>query len=546
MAHQKDAGKADQSEIIRKIMFNFLQVSALAAGFPLHWPKELEALFDFQGAISTAGEHILSPDCSVQGITPAGLFYGKQIAFAFTPPALCVVAYFIWKSYSICFKIPWRERAFPKTHTPKDKMVVTICVLLYFFWPTLLNQTFRIFSCREIGTNVQSYLMADFEEPCYVGRHLLFTFCVGITQIILYAIGLPLLIFMFLHRHRHELDKPVVKFRYSLFFAGFRQEKYYWEVVVALRKESTVILAVFGPNMGTPMLAHVALLVFLIQILIQLVGTPYTAHQQKLQYLDVASIIVCWFTMWSGFFFLGVNQEWDKSMLIFLTMIVLSVNVVHMLVLVASMCLEICKEKKESNLGKRILNRTSSMVPTIIKQYREKKKRRTEMLGEKNLFNYENPVLESTLQQSLEMTTMGNSLHLENSGTIETKNETKNENDKQKEASRKTKLRQSRMKKVRKRLSLRQKVLNQNKKRSKMEDVNTVEVQIETGGEDVVDVLGVGGVDEEDEDEDENEEEEEGEEQERDEEEEKWEEHKDDDGRIYLVSSLTGLSTWKD
>ena len=162
------------------------------------------------------------------------------------------------------------------------------------------------------------------------------------------------------------------------------------------------------------------------------------------------------------------------------------------------------------------------------------------MLGEQNLFNYENPVLESTLQQSLEMTTMGNSSHLENSGTIETKNETKNENDKQKEASRKTKLRQSRMKKVRKRLSLRQKVLNQNKKRSKMEDVNTVEVQIETGGEDVVDVLGVGGVDEEDEEEGE------GEEQERDEEEEKWQEHIDDDGRIYLVSSLTGLSTWKD
>ena len=244
----KDAGNADQSEIIRKIMFNFLQVSALAAGFPLHWPKELEALFDFQGAISTAGEHILSPDCSVQNISPAALFYGKQIGFALIPPCLIVLIYIIWKLIGIVTRVPWRERALPTTHTPKDKMVVTICVLLYFFWPTLLNQTFRLFSCREIGNLERMYLMADFEEPCYVGRHLLLVFCVGITQIVLYAVGLPFLVFLFLYRHRHELKKPVVKFRYALFFAGFRQKTYYWECVVALRKESTIMLAVFGPS----------------------------------------------------------------------------------------------------------------------------------------------------------------------------------------------------------------------------------------------------------------------------------------------------------
>ena len=56
-----DAGKASISEITRKIMFNYLQISALAAGFPLRWPPALEALFDFQGAISTAGEHLLNP-----------------------------------------------------------------------------------------------------------------------------------------------------------------------------------------------------------------------------------------------------------------------------------------------------------------------------------------------------------------------------------------------------------------------------------------------------------------------------------------------------
>ena len=130
----------------------------------------------------------------------------------------------------------------------------------------------------------------SFEEPCYVGRHLTYAILVGGSQIILYAIGLPLLVFLFLRRHRDELDKPVVRFRYGLFFAGFREEKYYWEVVVAMRKESTVILAIFGSQMGVAMLAHVALFVFMIQMLFQLIGNPYDPQRHKLQIMDIMSI----------------------------------------------------------------------------------------------------------------------------------------------------------------------------------------------------------------------------------------------------------------
>jgi len=157
------------------------------------------------------------------------------------------------------------------------------------------------------------FSLFSFEEPCYVGRHLAYTIFVGVTQIILYAIGLPVLVFVFLWRHRDELTKPVVKFRYGLFFAGFRKEKYYWECIVALRKESTVLLAVFGNVMGIDMLAHTALLVFMVQILVQLIGHPYEPQQIKLQVLDVTSIVICWGTMWSGFFFYSPRPPSQKK-----------------------------------------------------------------------------------------------------------------------------------------------------------------------------------------------------------------------------------------
>jgi len=190
---------------------------------------------------------------------------------------------------------------------------------------------------------------------------------VGITQIILYAIGLPALVFIFLWRHHDELNKPVVKFRYGLFFAGFRQEKYYWECVVALRKESTVLLAVFGPQMGIPMLAHVALLVFMIQILVQMIGQPYEWRQMKLQVLDVTSIVICWGTMWSGFFFYSPRPPSQRAALEFLAVLVVTINIIYMFVLLYLICSETCREHEDSSVVKMFKRRTSSMKNVLVR-----------------------------------------------------------------------------------------------------------------------------------------------------------------------------------
>lgn len=211
---------------------------------------------------------------------------------------------------------------------------------------------------------------------------------VGITQIILFAIGLPLLVFIFLFRHRDELKKPVVKFRYGLFFAGFRKETYYWECVVAMRKESTVLLAVFGPQMGVAMLAHVALLVFMVQILVQLIGHPYEARQIKLQILDVTSIVICWGTMWSGFFFYSPRPPSQKPALIFLTMLVVVVNGLYMAVLLYSMCSETCREHENNRVVKIFRRRTSNM-----KQAMKRRVSGDTFVHRRGTQHFENPTL---------------------------------------------------------------------------------------------------------------------------------------------------------
>ena len=58
--------------------------------------------------------------------------------------------------------VSWSARLTVQTHTTKDKMIVTICVLLYFFWPTSLKQAFSVFSCRTVGSNSDAlYMVAE-------------------------------------------------------------------------------------------------------------------------------------------------------------------------------------------------------------------------------------------------------------------------------------------------------------------------------------------------------------------------------------------------
>ena len=58
-----EAGNTLLSESMQKCILNYFQVSALFVNIPLRWPGPMQTLFDFQGAISTIGEHLVNPDC---------------------------------------------------------------------------------------------------------------------------------------------------------------------------------------------------------------------------------------------------------------------------------------------------------------------------------------------------------------------------------------------------------------------------------------------------------------------------------------------------
>jgi hypothetical protein len=128
-------------------------VIAFAQKFPLRWPQFLEDLFEFQGAISTIGEHLLNPDCLSTARSPAELFYSKQAMYAFGPFYCCIIAFIFWFLKGCWSGEPFFEKRLkPTDMTIKDKTILTIGTFSSCS-PRFVRMPFPSFTVEQLQVN---------------------------------------------------------------------------------------------------------------------------------------------------------------------------------------------------------------------------------------------------------------------------------------------------------------------------------------------------------------------------------------------------------
>jgi CRP-like cAMP-binding protein len=97
-------------------------------------------------------------------------------------------------------------------------------------------------------------------------------------------------------------------------YLGYRDERPWWELVVALRKVAVVSIGTFGTLLGVVDLqAHLALMTIFVSIIVHLIGKPFDvskANTRLLHNLELAALCICWMTFWGGLlFFLGHEKK---------------------------------------------------------------------------------------------------------------------------------------------------------------------------------------------------------------------------------------------
>ena len=129
-------------------------------------------------------------------------------------------------------------------------------IIWFLFYPFIVEVLAGSINCIEIDGFFRLY--EHFEQKCYRDSHKFIMIFISIPGLLLWAIGVPLLGLYSLRRFLHEIDQsrfesqpdiPVaLKQRYHLrlgfLTSGYKNQYYYWEIVLLLRKTIFVMMMV--------------------------------------------------------------------------------------------------------------------------------------------------------------------------------------------------------------------------------------------------------------------------------------------------------------
>jgi hypothetical protein len=164
--------------------------------------------------------------------------------------------------------------------------------------PPLTEQTFTLFSCKQLGVGEDDYyLTQDMQIRCYTPEHNAWMIALGIPMLAVYVFGIPFLVFYLLHKFQRRLNEPEVKRRLFFLYTGYEREWWFWEVLVAVRKLMLVAVTVFW-QYSVQLQAHAGLMLIVVSLALHIHAKPFLDDRADL--LEFLSLAVSFTTFFFG------------------------------------------------------------------------------------------------------------------------------------------------------------------------------------------------------------------------------------------------------
>ena len=186
-----------------------------------------------------------------------------------------------------------------------DVFISSAVLLWYLALPSLLFVGSSTLKCYQVGRNW--YVFINLEKECFIDDHLWYSVLVACPMIFVYGALLPGYFMLHLRQvGSARLTDPSLMLRWGMLHSGYRKKKYWWELVVLLRKYCIIGLVTFQ-NRGEFQL-HVALGVIILALHFHDSQHPF-GHRHVhsvniiLHRYEMASLLIILFMLWCGNFF---------------------------------------------------------------------------------------------------------------------------------------------------------------------------------------------------------------------------------------------------
>lgn len=146
-------------------------------------------------------------------------------------------------------------------------------------------------------------LLGDLNVCCHDPRALAYMIGLGLPGMALYAVGIPAIAALAIYWKRDQLNDPVTRATLGFLYAGYREESWFWESVVMLRKVSIATVAVFLEPQGVAVQTYAALFIIFALTIVQLKVEPFDPVKAPiLNHMELASLVASFVTFECGLF----------------------------------------------------------------------------------------------------------------------------------------------------------------------------------------------------------------------------------------------------
>ena len=362
---KSSADERSISSMMFKTLAAYGQVIGIASLFPYKWPPEILRFFEFMDAITSVSDRILNTDCALEDRRGKGLalIYEKAILYMMAPPifVFCAIIVFIISHFCLnCRNILGRRlrKRFLKAGefwTRADTrrcIIVSAIVAMVILHPTLVRQAMFLLMC--VNVENKFYLRIDLQLQCSTTEHNLMTIFVAVPGILLYVLGWPLLVYILLRKRKHKLHLKGLsgqgtRSTYGFLYRGYSKDRYYWEIVIMMRKTAMVLVATFGLRATVPTQGLLALFVISMAMAAHLKLRPH--EDDSLDKLEFYGLTAAFITLYFGMFFFTDDVVFAPWWGFIVTFTIMMTNAVFMTIF----CLYLYGAfREESNLVKRL------------------------------------------------------------------------------------------------------------------------------------------------------------------------------------------------
>jgi len=323
-----DKQEAFNSSVLRTA-FSYLQICGIIAQLDIAWPDWVLETISYINGVSPGGQGGFSPSCIMK------LFRDNDIDVYFIQLVITLIKPFLYWISLAClylFYLVCTRKLSQSYQKLRKNLKVFFLIPAYMCQPSIIQATFTLFRCENFSSDESPvyFLLDQTEVQCWTKFHILWSMFIGLPNLILWTIVLPLLLLKIISKDTKQTKGSSQKdFEYSFIYTGLKHQKFFWEFVIMIRKVLFIIILVFFNMISdeTQVFAIFGLLSLFAYI--QYKFSPF--EDRRLNFLELFSLFSLNAVAYSGISLRLEGDEWLNTMFISFA---LAVNLVFLVTLV--------------------------------------------------------------------------------------------------------------------------------------------------------------------------------------------------------------------